>query len=192
VRLEGDDPIALSILLDVSDSDTDLMPGIDDVIAGLSPTFLRPWDHVSIYALDCTLTRSLYDARADSTHLKDGVEVALRSWNSRRQQKQASCNKAVHLWDALAFMTENMLSLPGRRVILAVTDGQDKGSLNTWNELRVFAAASGVAIFGMDRHLRSTQFRRHHFKQPRLDSLDWHLGTNSGSSHSRRSNYRSQ
>jgi hypothetical protein len=152
VRLEGDDPIALSILIDVSDSDTDLMRGIDDVIADLSPTFLRRSDHVSIYALDCTLTRSLYDAPADSTQLKDSVEVALRSWNSRRHQKQARCNKAVHLWDALAFMTENMLSLTGRRVILAVTDGQDKGSLNTWNELRVFAAASGVAIFGMTRH----------------------------------------
>jgi len=152
VRLEGDDPIALSILLDVSDSDTDLMRGIDDVIAGLSPAFLHRSDHVSIYALDCTLKRSLYDAPADRTQLKDGVEVALRSWNGRRQQKQARCDKAVHLWDALAFITENMLSLPGRRVILAVTDGQDKGSLNTWNQLKVFAAASGVAIFGMTRH----------------------------------------
>jgi hypothetical protein len=48
VRLEGEDPIALSILLDVSGSDAQLMPDIDDVIAGLSPTFLRQVDRVSI------------------------------------------------------------------------------------------------------------------------------------------------
>jgi hypothetical protein len=152
VRLEGDDPIALSILLDVSESDTDLVPGIDELIAGLSPDFLRRSDHVSIYALDCSLTRSLYDVPADSAQLKDGVDAALRSWNSRLRRKQAQCKKEVHLWDALAFITEKMSSLPGRRVILAVTDGRDRGSFNTWNELRVFAAASGVAIFGMTRH----------------------------------------
>lgn len=152
VRLEGDDPIALSILLDVSEPDADLMPGIDDLIAGLSPDFLHRSDHVSIYALDCSLTRSLYDVPADSTQLKDGVEAVLRSWNSRLRPKQTHCKKAVHLWDSLAFITDNMSSLPGRRVILAVTDGQDRGSVNTWNELRVFAAASGVAIFGITRH----------------------------------------
>jgi hypothetical protein len=102
VRLEGDDPIALSILLDVSESDADLMPGIDELIAGLSPDFLRWSDHVSVYALDCFLTRSLYDVPADSTQLKDGVEAVLRSWNSRLRRKQAQCKKAVHLWDWIA------------------------------------------------------------------------------------------
>ncbi len=165
VRLEGDDPIALSILLDVGDSEADLMPAIDERIAGLSPDFLRPSDHVSIYALNCSLTRSLYDTQADSTQLRDGVQAARRSWNSRLRQKPTQCNKAVHLWDALAYITEKMVSLPGRHVILAVTDGQDRGSLNTWNELRVFAASSGVAIFGMTRHESlpkdSLDLRRH-------------------------------
>ncbi len=151
VRLEGDDPIALSILLDVSDSDGDLVQGIDEAIAGLAPDFLRRSDHVYIYALDCSLKRSLYDGPANSTQLRDGVAAVLRPWNGRLRRKQPQCEKAVHLWDGLAIITKNMSSLPGRRVILAVTDGQDKGSRNTWNELRVFAAASGVAIFGMTR-----------------------------------------
>jgi hypothetical protein len=152
VRLEGDDPSALSILLDVSGSDADLMRDIDDVIAGLSPTYLHPSDHVSIYALDCSLTPSLHDLPADSTQLKDGVEAVLRGWNSRLKQTQATCTNAVHLWDALAVIVDNMSSLPGRRAILAVTDGRDKGSLSTWNELRASAAASGVAIFRMTHH----------------------------------------
>jgi hypothetical protein len=49
-------------------------------------------------------------------------------------------------------MTENLSSLPGRRVILAVTYGHDQGSSNTWNELRRSAAAGAVAIFGMTPH----------------------------------------
>lgn len=152
VRLEGDDPISLSILLDVSESDADLVPGIEDAIAGLSPTFLNRSDRVSIYALDCSLTRSLFDVPADSTELKNGVEVALRLWNSRRQRKEARCKKPIHLWDALVYITQNLSLRPGRRVILAVTDGRDWGSSNTWNELRRFAAGSSVAIFGMTSH----------------------------------------
>jgi hypothetical protein len=152
VRLEGDDPISLAILLDVSEPDAELVPDIEDAIAGLSPTFLNRSDRVSIYALDCSLTRSLYDVPADSTELKNGVEVALRLWNSRRQRKEARCKKTMHLWDTLVYITENLSSRPGRRVILAVTDGRDWGSSNTWNGLRRFAAASSVAIFGMTSH----------------------------------------
>jgi hypothetical protein len=84
VRLEGDDPSTLSILLDASGSDADLMANIDDVIAGLSPTFLHPLDHVSVYALDCSLTRSLYDVPADSTQLNWHIGTNSGSSHSRR------------------------------------------------------------------------------------------------------------
>jgi hypothetical protein len=39
--------------------------------------------------------------------------------------------------------------MPGRRVILAVTDGIDKGSVHPWNEVRTFAQAKGVTVFGL-------------------------------------------
>jgi len=38
---------------------------------------------------------------------------------------------------------------PGHRVILALTDGIDRGSRTDWNSLRLSAQASGVAIFGL-------------------------------------------
>lgn len=151
VRLEGDDPIALSILLDVSESDTGLLPGIDELIAGLSPEFLRQSDHVSIYALDCAVKRFLYDGPADRTQLKEGVNAVLQSWKSRAGRSPAQCEKTVHIWDALAIIAKNMSSLPGRRVILAVTDGQDNGSVNNWNSVRLFADVNGIAIFGISR-----------------------------------------
>ena len=73
VRPEGDDPISLSILLDVKGA-ANLMPRIDEAIASLAPLSLHAKDHVSIYALDCGLARSLNDFPADHVRLKEEVK----------------------------------------------------------------------------------------------------------------------
>jgi hypothetical protein len=50
----------------------------------------------------------------------------------------------------LGQITKNLSRLPGRRVILAVANGKDKGSdHHTWNEVRTLAQVSGVTIFGV-------------------------------------------
>jgi hypothetical protein len=150
VRPEGGDPISLSILLDVSGDTTELMPKIGDAIASLAPLSLHPKDHVSIYALDCSLVQSLDDMPAENGGLKVAVDEALQSWTIRRQNKhEPDCQQSGHLWDALVHITGELQKLPGRRVILAVTDGRDKGSQQKWNELRAFAQTAGVAIFGL-------------------------------------------
>jgi hypothetical protein len=150
VRLEGDDAISLSILLDVSGNTAELMPKAGSAIAGLAPQFLHAKDHVSIYALDCSLVRSLDDMPAEKMRLEVAVDNALQSWATRRQNKhEPNCQQSVHLWDALAFIVGAMSKVPGRRVVLVVSDGKDRGSINPWNELRAYAQATGVAIFGM-------------------------------------------
>ena len=150
VRPEGDDPISLAILLDVSGYEAELMPKMDDLIAGLAPLSLRRQDRVSIYALDCALTRSANDIPPEPAQLKLAVDQALESWAFRRQTNhKPDCRQSMHLWDALMYVTEELSELPGRRVILAVTDGDDLGSRHTWNDLRFLAQTKGVAIFGM-------------------------------------------
>jgi hypothetical protein len=150
VRPEGDDPISLSILLDARGPDDDLLPKIDTAIAGLAPLSLQARDHVSVYALDCTLTQSLKDAPAEQGKLKQAVNAALQSWTYHKQKNHgAECKPSLQLWDAFALVLEDLSRLPGRRVILAVTDGSDRGSRNTWNEVRRFAQRKGVAIFGV-------------------------------------------
>jgi hypothetical protein len=150
VRPEGEDPISLAILLDVSGDTAVLMPAIGNAIAGLAPLSLHPKDHVSIYALDCSLIQSLSDVPADSQRLTIAVDQALQSWTIRRQRKQEpSCQQSIHLWDAMANISGELQKLPGRRVILAVTNGDDKGSLEKWNELRAFVQAAGIAVFGL-------------------------------------------
>jgi hypothetical protein len=150
VRLEGDDPISLSILLDVGGDATDLVPKIDDAIAGLVPLSLHPVDHISIYALDCSLVRSWNNVSAGNEGLKDAVDNALQSWTIRRQKKHGpNCRQSIHLWDALAYLIGESYKLPGRRVILVMSDGKDRGSENSWNDVRLYAQVTGVAVFGL-------------------------------------------
>ncbi len=154
VRLEGEDPITLSVLLDGSGSARSLMSGVDEAIAALAPLSLHLADRVSFYALGCSLTvarvASVEELVADRSQLKLGVDAAIRSWSSGdRANVGTPCAQKVHLWDALAYVTKQMSDRPGRRVILVISDGHDKGSGNTWNNLRRFAAASAVTIFGI-------------------------------------------
>ncbi len=151
VRVEGDDPISLAILLDTSGPEEELMPQLKRAIAALAPTSLRPQDHVTVYALDCNFTRSTVDSPATPERLKLQVAGALKPWTDRGEDRHGTkCKQEVPLWDALAFLTDQLSGVPGRRVILAITDGSDKGSTHRWNDVRVFAQSSGVAIFGMN------------------------------------------
>jgi hypothetical protein len=150
VRQEGDDPITLAILLDVN-GEPDVMPRIGAAIASLAPASLHPSDHITVYGLDCKLIRTLVDAAADPVTLHAAVDDAVASWTERRKIKHAAappCDKRVNLWDATALAVRNLGELPGRRVLLAVTNGVDHGSTVKWNDLRSYAQMKGVAIFG--------------------------------------------
>jgi hypothetical protein len=154
VRREGDDPISLSILLDVGGDGGLLMPMMAGAIAGLAPGSLQPQDRVSVYALDCSLVKAASDVPADSAGLKQAVDEGLSSWTARSSKKRAKgaesdCKKPEYLWDALAELTDGLHKLPGRRVILVMSDGEDKGSAHTWNQVRAEAQVAGVAIFGL-------------------------------------------
>jgi hypothetical protein len=166
VRREGDDPISLSILLDVSGGSSELMPKIADAISGLAPLSLHARDRVSIYVLDCSFRQTLEDAPAEQDDLKRAVDSALQMWSYRRQKKHESdCKPSSRLWDALtSIILDPVYHLPGRRVVLAITDGSDKGSTSTWNYVRVLAQSAGVAIFGVvdvPPHVTETWTRGH-------------------------------
>jgi hypothetical protein len=151
VRREGDDPISLSILLDVRGDSSELMPKIADAISRLAPLSLQARDRVSIYVLDCSFRQTLEDAPAEQDDLKRAVDSALQMWSYRRQKKHESdCKPSSRLWDALtSIILDPVYHVPGRRVVLTITDGSDKGSTSTWNYVRVIAQSAGVAIFGL-------------------------------------------
>jgi hypothetical protein len=146
VRREGDDPISLAVLLDMRRGAEDFTPRLRNAIVDLAPSALHEKDHVSIYALGCNLMQSLNDVPADATQLERGVEGALKFWLS---QKTIICLQQDHLWDALSYIAGQLYQRPGRRVILAVSQGLDSGSKHTLNEARSYLQATGVAVFGI-------------------------------------------
>jgi hypothetical protein len=148
VRAEGEDPITLSILLDVGGDDAQLMPQVEKALNGLTPALLHPRDRVSVYLLGCSLQRFADDAPAGGALYQAAAENAVKAWKEQPKVGRG-CRQTTHLWDSLGYMIKQMSSLPGRRVILAMTDGHDRGSAHTWNQIRVFGAATSVAIFGL-------------------------------------------
>jgi hypothetical protein len=149
-RLEGDDPISLAILLDLSQSDPKIMLRADQAIASLAPLSLHAKDEVLIYALDCKLIRPEDEGTTDAATLKRHVNLVLKqSQPADHNDEKASCQDPSYLWDSLANIVQTLSRRPSRRVILAVTDGVDRGSMNSWNALRDFAQERTVAIFGL-------------------------------------------
>jgi hypothetical protein len=154
VRREGDDPISLAVLLDMRFGAGDFIPKLRDSIADLAPSLLHERDHVSIYVLGCDLMRSLNDVPADAVQLQNGVDGALKFWSA---QRTVACLKQDHLWDALSYIAGQLYQLPGRPVILAVSQGIDNGSKHTWNETRSYLQGTGVAVFGVSHTIPTVE-----------------------------------
>jgi hypothetical protein len=151
VRQEGDDPISLSILLDVSGETATLLPKLGDAIGNLFPLSLHMNDRVSVYALGCSLVRSQNNAPPYRAVLQAGVAAAVERSMVRKDNKgEKNCELRGHLWDGLAQVAVTLSDLPGRRVILVITDGHDTGSKHSWNELREFAQVNGIAVFALN------------------------------------------
>jgi len=149
-RLEGDDPISLAILMDLSQSDPGIISGAGQAIASLAPLSLYANDEVSIYALDCHLIRPKDQWIKDAGTLRQQVDAVLQQSQSRDQRDtKRRCQNPMNLWDSLATIIQTLSKRPGRRVILAMTDGVDRGSRNSWNAVRFFAQVKSVAIFGL-------------------------------------------
>ena len=150
VRQEGDDPISLAVLIDATKHESLLLPKARGAVTKLALGSLKPTDRISIYAMACALVRTVYDIPPDAARLQQAVEDALKPWQeSAREPHKKSCRATVPLWDSLAFVTKDLTRLPGRRVVVALTDGIDTGSRTNWNSLRQYAQWESVAVFGI-------------------------------------------
>jgi len=153
IRPEGDDPIALAILFDVSDTGSGLPSQFGPGLAGLASQSLRPQDSVAIYALDCRLLRLSPYGPADVDSLKDAGERARHATTPRENKYRRTCGTSLHFLDALMAVTSELSHQPGRRVLFAIAGGTDSGSKFSADDLHQFANDSGVAIFGLTEGL---------------------------------------
>lgn len=151
VRQEGEDPISLAILIDATNPESDTLPQLSQAIAALVPDYLQPQDHVSIYAIDCSLIRTAYDVPANATVLQQAVDRALAPWQIRQKQKTPPppCKPTLPLWDSMNNVMNELTRQSGRRVLLAITDGVDEGSKTLWAQVMHRAQLESTAVFGL-------------------------------------------
>ncbi|WP_263382714.1 vWA domain-containing protein [Granulicella arctica] len=155
VRLEGDDPLTVAILVDTHEGDNELLPGLADAIDSLVPTSLRPQDTVAVYGINCGLVRYARSRSAEGDWLRHAVEDAAAHKGEKpiraieAPRSPGDCEHYAHLWNSMAYLVKELSTLPGRRVILAVSKGGDGGSPMEWPDLRIYATSQGVTIFGL-------------------------------------------
>jgi hypothetical protein len=151
VRLEGDDPISLAVLLDLSDEEIAReLPILRNAIPALAPESLHSRDHVSLYTMDCALVRSANDMVASNAAMTEALDAAIDHPGLHGpKNKPTRCSGKSRLWDSLGTVATDLGSRPGRKVIVLVSNGLDGRSGLRWNDLRRFAASRGIAIFGI-------------------------------------------
>jgi hypothetical protein len=149
VRLEGDDPITLAILLDVSGDQSSLLPAFSQSLSAWATTSLRPQDHVSIYAIDCDLIKTIVDEPPNPTVLQRGLDAAITSPLTCGNKMHGTCGDSILLWDSMAVVMQQLSQLPGRRVLLVVSNGYDGRSTVKPDSLRTEVTRDAVTIFAI-------------------------------------------
>jgi hypothetical protein len=114
---------------------------------------LRPADRIAIYGLDCVLVRTKGYMAADPDLVQQGFKNILRAPGVHGTRLDSSCGNSMHLWDALEVVARQVAAQPGRGVILAVTTGDDHGSVVKLSDLERFAAGQSVSVFGLSERV---------------------------------------
>ena len=148
-RIEGDDPLSLSILIDASGSQPELTSKLADALALLVPDSLHATDHISIFSADCKMFRTRLYKPADSQDIQLAVKQALTAVRSPSGKKQVHCGETFHLWDFAMYMFGQTGDLPGRRVALIISGGHESKSGASLTEAARFAARHAISVFGL-------------------------------------------
>ncbi len=155
VHLQGADPITLAIVLDASGSESSLLSAAAKATASMAALSLTPQDHLAVFAFDCSVVAIPRLLPGDSKQLEAATEEVLARPGLHGPGKVTpTCYRKRKIWDALTTATNALSRLPGRRVIIALTDGNDFYSKILWSDLKRFAGSLSVSIFAIDNNDR--------------------------------------
>jgi hypothetical protein len=144
MHVEGNEPITLAIVVDRNSHLDFLLPSLPKQVEHMVTTALLPHDHVSLYTLDCGLELWRKDVTANSPELFPAVYA-----ESMGPRKSSKCSSRASLFDSLATVVRDMSTLPGRRVMVVISRGENDGGTIKWRMLRQYAAGHSTAIFGV-------------------------------------------
>ncbi|MFC6646872.1 hypothetical protein ACFQBQ_15050 [Granulicella cerasi] len=150
LRVEGDDPMELAVLLEDANSQTPFLNAFIEQFAALAPTLLKPQDSLRIFAVDCSVfetqpsfsnpTAAQINSLIGQLRHREGFHPA----NGKRD-----CHARLPLRDAELTIASWLQHQPGRRVLLVVSQGDDGRSKSDASTVRDFLATSGIAVVGV-------------------------------------------
>jgi hypothetical protein len=150
MRIEGDDPISLAVLLDAGGDQRNTLQAFAQSFPDLIPGSLHPHDRVSIYAMDCTVMRSLKDEPAvDSKAIARGIAEVLAAPGLHGSKVKPACGYNLHLWDAMTLIAKDLGDSASRRILLVVSQGRENGSKSRFTLVAEYLSSMGVAVFGL-------------------------------------------
>ncbi|WP_263382713.1 vWA domain-containing protein [Granulicella arctica] len=151
VRLEGDDPIEMAILIDSDQRRNRLLLEMARGVASMVTESLGPQDKVVVYVLDCGGIRHSIHLPVERKQIEEAIKMLLvhQPLAADARQDAKACKAPPHLWSAMAYTVRELSTSPGRRVLLAVSDGQDGGSSVPWQALKDLATRGSVAVFSL-------------------------------------------
>ena len=122
-----------------------------EAMSKLPPGVLSARDYISVYAYDCELVRTTEDKSATPEQLRASMQKVLTEGREKaRNGATQSCWPEKRLYDVLATVAKDIGDSPGRRVILVLSDGADRHSVNNnWSNVERFAGSKSITIFGI-------------------------------------------
>ena len=119
VRREGDDAIALAILLDGPSLGEAATQAAAAAVMALGKGGLRASDSITVYTRACTLKGSSHPQSGTT----EGVERALAGGlPANRLGPTTGCPNQISLWDSLAYVEYALREQAGRRVVVVVSN----------------------------------------------------------------------
>ena len=151
VRRQGDDSITLAILFDLTTNPDSIFTSFAQAMSKLPAGVLSARDYISVYAYDCELVRTTEDKPATPDQLRASMDKALTEGREKaRNGATQSCWPEKRLYDVVARVAQDIGDSPGRRVILVISDGADRHSVNNnWSTVARFAGSKSITIFGI-------------------------------------------
>ena len=149
VRVEGDDAVSFAVLIDATKPKSILLPKIEESFAQLAEDSFKRSDNVSIYVMSCSLVRTAYNLTPDPSSLNKALKKAVATTGAEQADHKGNCKQDIPLWDSIAVVTQQLQRLSPYRVLIAITNGYDSGSKNSWNEVRLLTQRTSVAVFGV-------------------------------------------
>jgi VWFA-related protein len=149
VRLEGDDPLSLSVLLDASGDQRPMLRTFADDFAKAAAPLLRPGDRITFHSIDCMRYRTAIETDPTPERIHRGIEKVLAAPGLHGDQPKQGCRRSLHILDAITQDINELATKPGRRVLVIISEVRDHGSTMSLGKLVTYAGANGVAVFGL-------------------------------------------